>query len=33
MVLVNVDNFRAAETARMVDSTPPMTGGVKQWFH
>jgi hypothetical protein len=33
MVQVNVDNFRAAETARMVDATLPMTGGANQWFH
>jgi hypothetical protein len=33
MVHVNVDNFRAAETARMVDQFLAMAGGVNQWFH
>ena len=33
MVQVNVDNFRAAETSRIVDPFLPMAGGVNQWFH
>jgi hypothetical protein len=33
MVKVNVDNFRAAETAQMLDKQLSMTGGVNQWFH
>lgn len=31
--LVNVDNFRAAETARMFDSFLSMAGGVNAWAH
>jgi hypothetical protein len=31
--LVNVDNFRAAETARLFDEGLRVTGGVNQWFH
>lgn len=30
---VNVDNFRAAETARMFDNQLAMAGGVSAWFH
>ncbi len=33
MVHVNVDNFRTAETARMVDPFLSMAGGVNTWFH
>jgi hypothetical protein len=33
MAHVNVDNFRAAETARIFDETIAMTGTVNQWFH
>lgn len=33
MTQVNVDNFRAAETARMFDGILAMTGGVNQWLH
>jgi hypothetical protein len=33
MTQVNVDNFRAAETARMLDGILAMTGGVNQWLH
>lgn len=31
--VVNTDNFRAAETARMFDSILALSGGVNQWFH
>ena len=31
--LVNVDNFRAAETARLFDDSLKLMGGVNQWFH
>lgn len=31
--LVNVDNFRAAETARLFDDALKVTGGVNLWFH
>ena len=31
--LVNVDNFRFAETARMFDETLRLTGGINQWYH
>ena len=30
---VNVDNFRAAETARLFDDALKVSGGVNQWFH
>lgn len=30
MVHVNVDSFRTAETARIIDPFLPMTGGVRQ---
>ena len=30
---VNVDNFRAAETARMFDGQLAIAGGTNQWFH
>lgn len=30
---VNVDNFRAAETARLFDESLKLTGGINQWFH
>lgn len=33
MVRVNVDNFRAAETARILDDQLRMAGGVNQFFH
>lgn len=33
MVKVNVDNFRAAETALMFDNQLALTGGVNRWFH
>ena len=33
MVKVNVDNFRAAETALMYDNQLALSGGVNQWFH
>jgi hypothetical protein len=33
MTHVNVDNFRAAETARMVEPFLGMAGGVNKWFH
>lgn len=33
MVPVNVDNFARAETARMLDNTLALTGGVNRWFH
>ncbi len=33
MTHVNVDNFKAAETARMFDGMLAMSGGVNQWFH
>ncbi len=33
MAHVNVDNFRAAETTRMVDPFLEMAGGVNKWFH
>ncbi len=33
VVQVNVDNFRAAETARMFDSILERSGGINQWFH
>lgn len=33
MTQVNVDNFRAAETARMFDGLLATTSGVNQWFH
>lgn len=32
-VYVNVDNFRAAETARLFDDILKMSGGTNQWFH
>ena len=32
-VHVNVDNFRAAETARLFDDALKMSGGTNQWFH
>lgn len=32
-VRVNVDNFRAAETARMFDQILALAGGVNHWFH
>lgn len=32
-VHVNVDNFRAAETARMFDGILKLSGGINQWFH
>ncbi|MFN8621836.1 MAG: DUF1254 domain-containing protein [Chloroflexota bacterium] len=32
-VRVNVDTFRAAETARMFDSILAMSSGVNRWFH
>jgi len=31
--LVNVDNFRAAESARIFDDSLKLTGGINQWFH
>jgi len=30
---VYVDNFRAAETARLFDDSLKLTGGINQWFH
>lgn len=33
MEKVNVDNFRAAETALMFDNQLGLTGGVNEWFH
>ncbi len=33
MTQVNVDNFRAAETACMFDGMLAMTSGVNRWFH
>lgn len=30
---VNVDNFRAAETARLFDDSLKLMGGINQWFH
>lgn len=33
MVLVNVDNFRAAETARMFDQFVALGGGLGNWTH
>ncbi len=33
MVKVNVDNFRAAETALVFDNQLALTGGVNQRFH
>ena len=30
---VNVDNFRAAETARLFDESLRLMGGVNRWFH
>ena len=30
---VNVDNFRAAETARVFDDILKRSGGINQWFH
>jgi len=30
---VNVDNFRAAETARLFDDSLKLMGGTNQWFH
>ncbi len=33
VVQVNVDNFRAAETALMYDNQLGLSGGVNQWFH
>jgi len=32
-VHVNVDNFRAAETARVFDGILKLSGGINQWFH
>ena len=32
-VHVNIDNFREAETARMLDDFLALTGGVNRWFH
>jgi hypothetical protein len=32
-VLVNVDNFREAETTRMYDLFTALAGGVNEWFH
>jgi hypothetical protein len=32
-VHVNVDNFRAAETARVFDDILMRSGGINQWFH
>ena len=31
--LVNVDNFRAAETARLFDEGLKVSGGINRWFH
>ena len=31
--LVNVDNFRAAETARLFDDSLKLMGATNQWFH
>jgi len=33
VVRVNVDNFREAETARMLDGQVALVGGVNQWLH
>jgi hypothetical protein len=33
MIRVNVDNFRAAETALIFDNQLGLTGGVNQWIH
>lgn len=33
MIPVNVDNFVRAETARILDDTLAMTGGVNRWVH
>ncbi|MDX2344688.1 MAG: DUF1254 domain-containing protein, partial [Acidimicrobiia bacterium] len=33
MQQVNVDSFRAAETAALFDNQLAMTGGINQWFH
>jgi hypothetical protein len=30
---VNVDNFRAAETARVFDDILMRSGGINQWLH
>ena len=32
-VHVNVENFRAAETARMFDQALALSGGINRWFH
>jgi hypothetical protein len=33
MIPVNVDNFRAAETALVLDKQLVLTGGINRWFH
>jgi hypothetical protein len=33
MIPVNVDNFRAAETALVLDNQLVLTGGINRWFH